>query len=78
MHAQDFMELHANKVPQAPGRMQHVASRRNEQGGGGESGRGRERERVGTLPSGAALVLCNNNEKNAQNKIIFSCCPGKS
>lgn len=63
MHAQDFMELHANKVPLASALpLLHVASRRGEEGGrdGGQSAK--------QAGGGAALVLCNNNEKILKTK----------
>lgn len=67
MHAQDFMELHANKVPLAADLLLlHVASRE----------RARKRVRDGGQSAkqaggGAALVLCNNNEKILKTKYYF-------
>lgn len=63
MHAQDFMELHANKVPLASALLLllHLASRkRGEVADGGQSAK--------QAGGGATLVLCNNNEKILKTK----------
>lgn len=69
MHAQDFMELHANKVPLAAALLLlHVASRERDREGKRVREGGQSAKQAG---GGAALVLCNNNEKILKTKYYF-------